>query len=129
MCQLYNVYETDQSTFALTGLMFLMDALREKCAKMKPLIFVCYTDGRDRVLTAAVCGTSRRFRRPPAMGRITSAGSSNRLPPVVAFVNTEGCTSGHSAVVSVGIGDTAEPIREVITSDMAEQMWKKSAKS
>ncbi|GJZ93322.1 KH domain-containing protein HEN4 isoform X1 [Tanacetum coccineum] len=29
-------------------------------------------------------------------------------------------------VVSVGIGDTTEPIREVITSNMAEQMWKKT---
>nr|GEU60873.1 pyruvate dehydrogenase (acetyl-transferring) kinase, mitochondrial [Tanacetum cinerariifolium] len=63
-------------------------------------------------------GTSTRVRRPPATGRITSAGRSNRLPPVVAFVNTEGCTSGHCA--GVVIGDTTEPIREVITSDMTE---------
>nr|GEW65356.1 hypothetical protein [Tanacetum cinerariifolium] len=67
-----------------------------------------------------VAGTSKRVRRPPATGRITSAGRSNQLPPVVAFVNTEGCTSGHSGGVSVGTGDTTEPIREVITSDMAE---------
>ncbi|GJU77696.1 retrotransposon-related protein [Tanacetum coccineum] len=43
-------------------------------------------------------GTSKGVRRPPPMGKITSAGRSNRLPPVVTFVNTESCSSGHSAV-------------------------------
>ncbi|GKA80681.1 cell division control protein 45 [Tanacetum coccineum] len=38
---------------------FLMDALREKGAKMKPLICVCYTEGREKVLIVAVCGKPR----------------------------------------------------------------------
>ncbi|KAL4558375.1 hypothetical protein LXL04_036574 [Taraxacum kok-saghyz] len=38
---------------------FLMDALREKGAKMKPLICVCYTQGKDKVLIVGVCGKPR----------------------------------------------------------------------
>ncbi|CAI9297431.1 unnamed protein product [Lactuca saligna] len=38
---------------------FLMDALREKGAKMKPLICVCYTQGKERVLIVGVCGKPR----------------------------------------------------------------------
>ncbi|KAM7463205.1 hypothetical protein LguiA_031326 [Lonicera macranthoides] len=38
---------------------FLMDALREKGAKMKPLICVCYTQERDKVLIVGVCGKPR----------------------------------------------------------------------
>ncbi|XAR58740.1 hypothetical protein NMG60_11014250 [Bertholletia excelsa] len=35
---------------------FLMDALREKGAKMKPLVCVCYTQDRNKVLIVGVCG-------------------------------------------------------------------------
>ncbi|KAI7982395.1 hypothetical protein LOK49_LG15G00832 [Camellia lanceoleosa] len=38
---------------------FLMDALREKGAKMKPLICVCYTQDRSKVLIVGVCGKPR----------------------------------------------------------------------
>ncbi|KAA8550607.1 hypothetical protein F0562_002291 [Nyssa sinensis] len=38
---------------------FLMDALREKGAKMKPLVCVCYTQERDKVLIVGVCGKPR----------------------------------------------------------------------
>ncbi|PSS14095.1 Cell division control protein [Actinidia chinensis var. chinensis] len=38
---------------------FLMDALREKGAKMKPLICVCYTQDRNKVLIVGVCGKPR----------------------------------------------------------------------
>lgn len=38
---------------------FLMDALREKGAKMKPLICVCYTQEKDKVLIVGVCGKPR----------------------------------------------------------------------
>ncbi|KAL8133820.1 hypothetical protein AgCh_009036 [Apium graveolens] len=38
---------------------FLMDALREKGAKMKPLICVCYTHKRTKVLMVGVCGKPR----------------------------------------------------------------------
>lgn len=38
---------------------FLMDALREKGAKMKPLICVCYMQERDKVLIVGVCGKPR----------------------------------------------------------------------
>ncbi|KAI3787131.1 hypothetical protein L1987_41363 [Smallanthus sonchifolius] len=35
---------------------FLMDALREKGAKMKPLLCVCYTQEPEKVLIVGVCG-------------------------------------------------------------------------
>lgn len=38
---------------------FLMDALREKGARMKPLICVCYTQERSKVLVVAICGKPR----------------------------------------------------------------------
>lgn len=38
---------------------FLMDALREKGARMKPLVCVCYTQERDKVLMVGVCGKPR----------------------------------------------------------------------
>ncbi|PHU05829.1 hypothetical protein BC332_26651 [Capsicum chinense] len=38
---------------------FLMDALREKGARMKPLICVCYTQERSKVLIVAICGKPR----------------------------------------------------------------------
>ncbi|KAL1834904.1 hypothetical protein ACET3Z_004555 [Daucus carota] len=38
---------------------FLMDALREKGAKLKPLICVCYTHERTKVLMVGVCGKPR----------------------------------------------------------------------
>ncbi|XP_059296454.1 uncharacterized protein LOC132049599 [Lycium ferocissimum] len=38
---------------------FLMDALREKGARMKPLICVCYTEERTKVLIVAICGKPR----------------------------------------------------------------------
>ncbi|XP_071689798.1 uncharacterized protein [Rutidosis leptorrhynchoides] len=38
---------------------FLMDALKEKGARMKPLICVCYTQGRVKVLIVGVCGKPR----------------------------------------------------------------------
>ncbi|THG12371.1 hypothetical protein TEA_001033 [Camellia sinensis var. sinensis] len=38
---------------------FLMDALREKGANMKPLICVCYTQDRSKVLIVGVCGKPR----------------------------------------------------------------------
>ncbi|KAJ8558259.1 hypothetical protein K7X08_005025 [Anisodus acutangulus] len=38
---------------------FLMDALREKGARMKPLICVCYTEERSKVLIVAICGKPR----------------------------------------------------------------------
>ncbi|CAH9122434.1 unnamed protein product [Cuscuta epithymum] len=38
---------------------FLMDALREKGARMKPLICVCYNQEREKVLIVAVCGKPR----------------------------------------------------------------------
>ncbi|KAG9149342.1 hypothetical protein Leryth_003311 [Lithospermum erythrorhizon] len=38
---------------------FLMDALREKGARMKPLICICYTQDRQKVLIVAVCGKPR----------------------------------------------------------------------
>lgn len=38
---------------------FIMDALREKGAKLKPLICVCYTEERKKVLIVAVCGKPR----------------------------------------------------------------------
>ncbi|CAK9184265.1 unnamed protein product [Ilex paraguariensis] len=38
---------------------FLLDALREKGAKMKPLICVCYTQERHQVLIVGVCGKPR----------------------------------------------------------------------
>ncbi|PSR94904.1 Cell division control protein [Actinidia chinensis var. chinensis] len=38
---------------------FLMDALREKGAKMKPLICVCYTQDINKVLIVGVCGKPR----------------------------------------------------------------------
>ncbi|KAL3328303.1 hypothetical protein AABB24_035767 [Solanum stoloniferum] len=38
---------------------FLMDALREKGARMKPLICICYTQERSKVLIAAICGKPR----------------------------------------------------------------------
>ncbi|KAG8387278.1 hypothetical protein BUALT_Bualt02G0004800 [Buddleja alternifolia] len=38
---------------------FLMDALREKGARMKPLICVCYTEERKKVLIVGVCGKPR----------------------------------------------------------------------
>ncbi|VFR02027.1 unnamed protein product [Cuscuta campestris] len=45
---------------ALTKLgYFLMDALREKGARMKPLICVCYNQERTKVLIVAICGKPR----------------------------------------------------------------------
>ncbi|KAJ8557707.1 hypothetical protein K7X08_004473 [Anisodus acutangulus] len=38
---------------------FLMDTLREKGARMKPLICVCYTQERNKVLIVAICGKPR----------------------------------------------------------------------
>ncbi|CAA3020004.1 cell division control 45 homolog [Olea europaea subsp. europaea] len=38
---------------------FLMDALREKGARMKPLVCVCYTNERKKVLIVGVCGKLR----------------------------------------------------------------------
>ncbi|XP_015086328.1 cell division control protein 45 homolog [Solanum pennellii] len=38
---------------------FLMDALREKGARMKPLICICYTQERSKVLIVAICGKPR----------------------------------------------------------------------
>ncbi|XP_059660150.1 uncharacterized protein LOC132306670 [Cornus florida] len=38
---------------------FLMDALREKGAKMKPLICICYSQDRNSVLIVGVCGKPR----------------------------------------------------------------------
>ncbi|KAK4365596.1 hypothetical protein RND71_013476 [Anisodus tanguticus] len=38
---------------------FLIDALREKGARMKPLICVCYTQERNKVLIVAICGKPR----------------------------------------------------------------------
>ncbi|XP_058182116.1 uncharacterized protein LOC131300348 [Rhododendron vialii] len=38
---------------------FLMDALKEKGAKMKPLICICYTQERNKVLIVGVCGKPR----------------------------------------------------------------------
>ncbi|XP_031100059.1 cell division control protein 45 homolog [Ipomoea triloba] len=38
---------------------FLMDALREKGARMKPLICVCYNQERKKVLIVAICGKPR----------------------------------------------------------------------
>lgn len=38
---------------------FLMDALREKGARMKPLICVCYTQEREKVLIVGICGKPR----------------------------------------------------------------------
>ncbi|CAN4115802.1 unnamed protein product [Withania somnifera] len=38
---------------------FLMDALREKGARMKPLICVCYMQERSKVLIVALCGKPR----------------------------------------------------------------------
>ncbi|GFZ13474.1 cell division cycle 45 [Actinidia rufa] len=38
---------------------FLMDALRERGAKMKPLICVCYTQDINKVLIVGVCGKPR----------------------------------------------------------------------
>lgn len=38
---------------------FLMDALREKGARMKPLICVCYTQEHKKVLIVGVCGKPR----------------------------------------------------------------------
>ncbi|KAI3450843.1 hypothetical protein Pfo_007508 [Paulownia fortunei] len=38
---------------------FLMDALREKGARMKPLICVCYTQEQKKVLIVGVCGKPR----------------------------------------------------------------------
>ncbi|KAL2470679.1 cell division cycle 45 [Abeliophyllum distichum] len=38
---------------------FLMDALREKGARMKPLVCVCYTNERKKVLIVGVCGKPR----------------------------------------------------------------------
>ncbi|KAI5675176.1 hypothetical protein M9H77_06126 [Catharanthus roseus] len=38
---------------------FLMDALREKGARMKPLICVCYTQERSKVLMVGICGKPR----------------------------------------------------------------------
>ncbi|KAK1420608.1 hypothetical protein QVD17_22335 [Tagetes erecta] len=38
---------------------FIMDALREKGAKLKPLVCVCYTEERRKVLIVAVCGKPR----------------------------------------------------------------------
>lgn len=38
---------------------FLMDALREKGARMKPLICVCYTQEQSKVLIVAICGKPR----------------------------------------------------------------------
>ncbi|KAG6436465.1 hypothetical protein SASPL_101364 [Salvia splendens] len=45
---------------ALTKLgFFLMDALREKGARMKPLICVCYTREQKKVLIVGICGKPR----------------------------------------------------------------------
>ncbi|KAL7154255.1 hypothetical protein ABFS83_04G222400 [Erythranthe nasuta] len=38
---------------------FLMDALREKGARMKPLVCVCYTQEQKKVLIVGVCGKPR----------------------------------------------------------------------
>lgn len=38
---------------------FLMDALREKGARMKPLVCVCYTEERQKVLIVGLCGKPR----------------------------------------------------------------------
>ncbi|KAI3742052.1 hypothetical protein L1987_59731 [Smallanthus sonchifolius] len=38
---------------------FIMDALREKGARMKPLVCVCYTQEREKVLIVGVCGKPR----------------------------------------------------------------------
>ncbi|CAA0834215.1 cell division cycle 45 [Striga hermonthica] len=38
---------------------FLMDALREKGARMKPLVCVCYVREREKVLIVGVCGKPR----------------------------------------------------------------------
>ncbi|KAL8529180.1 hypothetical protein ACS0TY_006582 [Phlomoides rotata] len=38
---------------------FLMDALREKGARMKPLICVCYTEEQKKVLIVGICGKPR----------------------------------------------------------------------
>ncbi|KAL2239221.1 cell division control protein 45 homolog [Sesamum indicum] len=38
---------------------FLMDALREKGARMKPLICVCYTQEQKKVLIVGICGKPR----------------------------------------------------------------------
>ncbi|KAL3828915.1 hypothetical protein ACJIZ3_017717 [Penstemon smallii] len=38
---------------------FLTDALREKGARMKPLVCVCYTRERNKVLVVGVCGKPR----------------------------------------------------------------------